>query len=176
MNCIVPKSEISQIVSYDHSPTVVTFHFSDKLIQADLEFSTSPDPFNLAYMPLSARMGIFAYNNASGYTPAPYGSIVLHTESHGALYSPSIPRYSVSHLPDTPDIVAVSVVPKYMICMTFLDPYSRVTLHCHSSENLTISSFTDVAVSAVLRVAQSRAMQSLVDVVTRSPGASDSIA
>ena len=167
MNCVVPKSDIVQKFSYDHSPTAVVFHLSGKSVQPDVQCSTSPHPFKLTYVPSSTHMGIFTCHNAFGYTPAPYGSIVLHTESLGALYFQSIPRYHISYASDRPDDVVVSVVPDYMTCMTFLDAYSRITLHCHNSGNLTVSSFADVAVSTVLRVAQSRAMQLLVDVTSR---------
>jgi hypothetical protein len=70
---------------------------------------------------VSAHAHSFYAHHTSKHTPAPYGGIILHTESHEALYSPHIPRYLISYPTNGSKNIETLIVPDYMICAMFLD-------------------------------------------------------
>jgi len=116
---------------------------------------------------VSAHAHSFYAHHTSKHTPAPYGGIILHMESHGALYSPHIPRYLISYPTNGSKNIETLIVPDYMICAMFLDPDARVILHCQHSDDLIVSSFADVALSALVQMTSNYGVQLMYDMLSR---------
>jgi hypothetical protein len=161
-------TDISGKIRHNRSPTFLTFYLPGWAMTPNLLNSTLP-------VLLSSTTGANGANPthaypphthiASQHTPAPYGSIILHTESHGALYSQNIPRYLISYPTNAYGNAVTRIVPDYMVCTAFLDPDVRVILHCRHSDDLIVYSFSDVAFSTIIQTMSICVVQLMFDML-----------
>ena len=131
---------------YDPSPSSIFVHLSGSDLRSHGLRSQSHTNMviNSSYAEVTTP-----YDNyqASGYNPAPIGSIIINPRSYRALYFAYGPMPVVRHHLLGEHMYS-DFVPEFVSCEQHLDVDARLILHCYSA-NVTTTSFPDILRSFV---------------------------
>ena len=99
-------------------------------------------------------------HQAFGYIPAPTRSIMLNALSHGVLYSPPIPRFTIRYQPVS-NGPTLTFSNEYIMCDTLSDKYGVTSLYCEPLD-ASIDYFVDVIMQVAFSIIDSQPVKHIM--------------